>query len=145
MGDRFYTQMLNKLGQCPGHNGRKKRMAWTDEQKQEVIDAYLAANPTAENSTEIVAEIAEDTGQSVNGVRMILVKADVYVKKVPGTKAAAGAKSGTGGGRVSKAAAAEALTAAITDAGQEADEDIISKLTGKAAVYFTELLKAVTK
>jgi hypothetical protein len=32
------------------------------------------------------------------------------------------------------------LIAAITDAGKEVDEDVISKLTGKAAVYFTGLL-----
>ena len=137
MGDRFYNQQLNKLGVCPGRElGRKKRMAWTDEQREEAIAAYTAAEPTEENSMEIVAEIAEDMGQSVNGVRLILSKAGVYIKKTPGAAA-----SGTKTTRVSKAAAAAALTAAIQDAGKEVDEDIISKLTGKAAVYFTNLLK----
>lgn len=56
-------------------------MAWTDEQKEAAKQAYLDANPTAENSSEIVKEIAEDMQQSPNGVRMILIQAGVYVKK----------------------------------------------------------------
>ena len=56
-------------------------MAWTDEKKAEVIEAYEAANPTPENSMEIVAEIAEEHGESPNGVRMVLTKAGVYIKK----------------------------------------------------------------
>jgi len=70
---------------------------------------------------------------------MILTKAGVYVKKTPAT---GGAKNGgtSGTSRVSKAAAQETLIAAIQDAGKEVDEEIISKLTGKAAVYFTGLL-----
>ena len=58
-------------------------MAWTDEKKAEVIAAYEAANPTAENSMEVVKEIAEEFEESPNGVRMILTKAGVYVKKAP--------------------------------------------------------------
>jgi hypothetical protein len=71
---------------------------------------------------------------------MILTKAGVYVKKTPAAKASGGAS--TGGTRVSKQAAQDALTAAITDAGQEVDEDVVSKLTGKAAQYFTKVLTA---
>jgi len=140
MSDRFYQQQLDKLGTCPGFNGkRKRRMAWTEEQKAEVIEAYESANPTPENSMEIVEEIAEEFEQSVNGVRLILAKAGVYIKKAPATKS-----KGTGGTRVSKAASQEALAAAIKDAGQEVDDDIVSKLTGKAAVYFTEVITAVS-
>mgnify|MGYP000912332113 CR=1 FL=1 len=70
---------------------------------------------------------------------MILSKAEVYVKKAP---TASESKSGGNGGgaRVSKAAAIESLTSAITDMGAEVDEEILSKLTGKAAVYFTGIL-----
>jgi len=117
-------------------------MAWTDEKKAEVIEAYEAANPTPENSMEIVAEIAEEHSESPNGVRMVLTKAGVYVKKSPasgGTSKASGAATT----RVSKAAAIETLTAAISDAGQEVDEEIVSKLTGKAAVYFAGIIAAV--
>ena len=38
--------------------------------------------------------------------------------------------------RVNKAAAQKQLTEALVDSGIEIDEDIISKLTGKAAIYF---------
>ena len=116
-------------------------MAWTDEKKAEVIAAYEAQNPTPENSMEIVAEIADEFEESPNGVRMVLTKAGVYVKKAPATKAAS--SGSTGGGRVSKVAAIEALHMAINDAGQEVDEEIVSKLTGKAAMYFTAVITAV--
>ena len=118
-------------------------MAWTDEDKQAAIDAYTAEEPTPENSMEIVKMIADDMGQSPNGVRMILTKAGVYVKKAAASGSASGGSSSTGGTRVSKAAAQEALTAALTDAGVEIDEDIVSKLTGKAAQYFADAFAKV--
>ena len=113
-------------------------MAWTDEKKAEAIEAYQDADPTPETSMEIVKEIADDLGESPNGVRMILTKAGVYVKKTPAT--ANGGGTSSGGTRVSKQAAQDALIAAINDKGLSVDEDIISKLTGKAAQYFTGLL-----
>lgn len=117
-------------------------MAWTDEDKQAAIDAYVAEEPTPENSMEIVKMIADDMGQSPNGVRMILTKANVYVKKAAASSSSSSSGS-TGGTRVSKAAAQEALTAALTDAGVEIDEDIISKMTGKAAQYFADAFAKV--
>ena len=113
-------------------------MAWTDEKKAEAIEAYQDAEPTPETSMEIVKEIADDLEESPNGVRMILTKAGVYVKKTPAT--ANGGGTSSGGTRVSKQAAQDALIAAINDKGLSVDEDIISKLTGKAAQYFTGLL-----
>lgn len=117
---------------------------WTDEKKAEVIAAYEAAEPTPETSIEIVKQLAEEFDESPNGCRMILTKANVYVKKSP---AASGKSAGssTSSGRVSKAAAQEGLTAAIKDAGQDADEEIISKLTGKAAVFFTTVITNINK
>jgi predicted transcriptional regulator len=47
---------------------------------------------------EVVKEIADHLGESPNGVRMILTKAGVYVKKTPAAKSSGGS---TGGGRVS--------------------------------------------
>jgi hypothetical protein len=145
LGDRFYYQQIAALGTCPGGpiNKRKRKMAWTDEKKAEVIEAYEAANPTPENSMEIVAEIAEEHNESPNGVRMVLTKAGVYVKKAPASGGAKAGSTGGSGGRVSKAAAIESLTAAISDAGQEVDEEILSKLTGKAAMYFAGVISAV--
>lgn len=105
---------------------------------------YEKAEPTAENSIEIVQEIAEEVDKTPNGVRLILSKAGVYIKKTP---ASGTNSSGNGGGgtRVSKEEAQAGLKAAISDAGQEVDEDIISKLTGKAAVYLTKVISAVNK
>ena len=132
MGYLFYTRQLNRTG--------KRKMPWTDESKAEAVELYTQENPTPETSMEIVKDIADQLGESPNGVRMILTKAGVYVKKTPAAKSSGGS---TGGTRVSKQAAQDALVAAITDAGVEVDEDVVSKLTGKAAQYFTKVLTAV--
>jgi hypothetical protein len=119
-------------------------MAWDDDKKQAVIAAYEAAEPTAENSMEIVKELAEEYEESPNGVRMILTKAGVYIKKAPGATSGKAATASTGGGtRVSKASAVEALVKALNDAGQGVDEEIVDKLTGKAAQYFSAVINAV--
>ena len=129
MGDRFYFQQQQR---------GKRRMAWDDDKKAQAVEMYEAQEPTPETSMEIVKEIADELNESPNGVRMILTKAGVYVKKTPATGNGGGTSSG--GTRVSKQAAQDALTAAIDDKGLAVDEDIISKLTGKAAQYFTGLL-----
>ena len=151
MSDRFYMQMVTATGWAPGYRNtktieeyksrfgstkRRKNMSWTDEKKQEAIDMYVEQEPTPENSMEIVADIAEQLEESPNGVRMILTKAGVYVRKTPAAKSS----GGSGGGRVSVADAQSSLTDALNDAGQEVDSAIISKLTGKAAVYFTTVI-----
>jgi hypothetical protein len=115
--------------------------AWTDELKTQAIEKYTAAKPTGENSMDIVNEIADEMGMSPNGVRMILSKANVYVSKTPKEPSKASGAKAAGGARVSKEGAQEALKEAIEAAGKEADMEIISKLTGKAAVYFTGLFK----
>jgi len=144
VGERFYAQQLAYLGDCPGNKStkkhRKRKMAWTDEKKAEAVEMYENQDPTPETSMEVVKEIAEELDESPNGVRMILTKAGVYVKKTP-AKAATGGSGGTASTRVSKAAAIEGLTAAITDMGGNVDEEILGKLTGKAAMYFTTLLR----
>jgi hypothetical protein len=140
MGDRFYQQQLEKFGICIGFKGTKRRrkMAWDDEKKEQAVEMYTISEPTPETSMEIVKEIADELGESPNGVRMILTRAGVYVKKTPSSSSGS-----TGGGRVSKVDAQEALSAAISDAGQEVDDSIISKLTGKAAVYLTSIVNAL--
>lgn len=119
-------------------------MAWTDELKAQAIKMYQDGEPTPETSTELVKEIAEELDQSPNGVRMILNQAGVYVKKDAAADKPAGTKttgSGEGGKRVSKESQIAALHEAIKARGKEVDEDITSKLTGKAAAYFTSVLK----
>lgn len=120
-------------------------MAWTDETKQTAIDAYLAGNPTPENSTELVKQIAEDLEESPNGVRMILSQAKVYVKKEVGATATktTGTKTTATGDkapRVSKESQIAELRAAIEAKGASIDDDVLSKLTGKAAAYFVAVL-----
>lgn len=111
---------------------------WTDELRAQVVEDYLAAEPTAETSVEILAGIAEDIGKTVNGVRMILTKAGAYIKATP---AKAAKKEGTGGTRVSKQDSIDALVAVMESEDIEVDDTIVSKLTGKAAIYFTGVLK----
>jgi len=147
MGQRFYEQQLQALGECPGRpklkNKRKRKMAWDDDKKALAVKMYEDNDPCPVTSMEIVKGIADEIDESPNGVRMILTKPGVYIKKTPAAKASTG--TATGSTRVSKAAAQDALTAAITDAGQTVDEEIISKLTGKAAQYFTTLICACTE
>lgn len=120
-------------------------MAWTEEQRDQAIKAYKDANPTAANSTEIVKQIAEDMEQTSNGVRMILDKAGVYIKKEATTSAAAKttADGKAKAPRVSKEGQIQELKDAIVAAGGEADDEVLSKLTGKAAAYFTTVIAAV--
>ncbi len=115
-------------------------MAWTEESKAQAVEMYQEQEPTPETSMEIVKDIADELGESPNGVRMILTKAGVYVRKTPAAKSSG---ESTGGGRVSVADAQASLTSALSDAGQEVDEAIISKLTGKAAVYFKGVVEAL--
>jgi hypothetical protein len=115
-------------------------MAWDDEKKEAVVEAYKEAAPTPETSIEIVKEIAEEYEESPNGVRMILTKAGVYIRK---TAAAGTSSNGNASPRVSKADAQDELIAALTSAGQSVDEDIVSKLTGKAAKYFAGVISSV--
>jgi len=118
-------------------------MAWTDEDKKKVVEMYVDASPTPDSSTEIIKEIAEELEQSPNGVRMILVQAGVYVKKEAVT---AGTKTSTTEGaktpRVSKESQIAGLRAEIEKRGAEVDNDILYKLTGKAAAYFVTVLQS---
>jgi transposase-like protein len=119
---------------------------WTEELKQEIINAYKGADPTPENSAEIVKDLAEEHELSPNGVRQVLVQAGVYVKKdaaatsKPTGKPGKSSGDGEGSKRVSKESQLDSLRAAITAAGGTVDEDIVTKLTGKAAAYFATIL-----
>lgn len=115
---------------------------WTDELKASLVKQYEAESPTAETSMEIITALNgqdEFSDFTPAGMRMILVKQGVYVAKAP---AAAKSSSGGGGARVSKEASQQALADAISASGLEPDMGIISKLTGKAAVYLTTVLTA---
>lgn len=115
---------------------------WTPELKEQAIEAYKALNPTPATTSECVKAVAEQLGQSPNGVRMILVKAEAYVKAIAVPTKGTTEKATTTT-RVSKADSIADLVSAINDLGQEPDMDVIDKLTGKQAIYFTTILRSV--
>ena len=114
--------------------------------KASIKEAYLAGDPTPENTVEIVQQVADDFERSVNSVRMILMgmKDDegnsVYIKKEPPKTEAK-----KGGTRVNKADALDSLTKILESNDLEADEDIIKRMTGKAAMYFTDVIESLVK
>ncbi len=114
-------------------------MAWDDAKRAKVIKAYQDAKPTGETSIEIVKQLAEEVGETANGVRMVLSKAEVYVKK---EEKAGTTKTATTSTKVSKADTITTLKNTITKTGHSIDEEIISKLTGKQAAYFTAVILA---
>ncbi len=117
---------------------------WNDELKAKVIKMYQDADPTPETSTEIIKDIADEIEASPNGVRMVLIQANVYVKKDATASKTADKKTagGEGSKRVSKESAITELKEAIEAKGAPVDDDILSKLTGKAAVYLLSVIKA---
>lgn len=115
--------------------------AWSDEDKKKLCEQYMERNPTPENTQDILEELAEVWDKSVNSCRIILSKEGVYVSKAKAAKP--DAKAGDDKPkRVSKQDAIDALKATLESKGKEVDESIVDKLTGKAAVYFNDILSA---
>lgn len=113
---------------------------WTDELKAEVSEAYLELDPTPETTMDCVKQVADAFDKTVNGVRLILTKQGVYIRKDI-AKSSATASSENKPKRVNKAEAIHNLKKAIKAAGHDVDNDICDRLTGKAAVYITGLIK----
>lgn len=116
---------------------------WTPEKTAEVVEAYVAQEPTEETTADIVKALAEEYGKTPNAIRLMLSKAQVYVKQATKTaaKPSTAKKEGGGGTRVNKAEAHATLKNAIEAKGLEVDDEIIDKLTGKAAIYLAGLIK----
>ena len=113
---------------------------WTDELKAQVVEAYEAQDPTPENTMDIVKSLAEEFEKTPNGVRMVLTRAGVYIKKEVAKASTSTGTSGDKPKRVNKAEAIANLKEAIKKAGHDVDNDICDRLTGKAAVYITGLI-----
>ena len=116
---------------------------WTDDIKAELAEAYTEREPTPENTMEIIADLVEEYQEqyefiTVNGLRMILNNMKVYVKKADAPSS--NKSSGSSNPRVNKAEALAALKEVIADAGAEVNEDIIDRMTGKAANYFAQVI-----
>jgi hypothetical protein len=75
---------------------------------------------------------------------MILSQAGVYVKKEVATGTST-KKEGTASTRVSKADSIQSLKDTISAVGQEVDDEILDKLTGKQAVYLVGIIKSLAK
>lgn len=109
----------------------------TPELKEEIILEYkarmgeIAEEERPNHTLAVVADLASEYGLSVNGVRMLLMKANVYIKKSEKPKSAPSDKPK----RMSKEGAHTALKDAIEAGGAEADMEIITKLSGVAAQY----------
>jgi hypothetical protein len=117
-------------------------MAWDDAKRSKAIKMYTEAEPTPDTSIEIIKDIAEKLEETPNGVRMILTKAEVYIKKETSTS---GAKSTEKTTRVSKADSIAELKNAIEAGGLQADVELLDKLTGKQAVYLATIIKTLLK
>ena len=115
---------------------------WSDEDKAKLVADYKAKNPTPETSAEIVSELADELGVTVNGARAILVREKVYVNKTPGSSKSS---NSSGEKKESKADSLKRLNTVIESQGLEPDEDIIGRLTGKAAAYFADVITKATE
>ena len=119
-------------------------MSDNDNVKQAIVDAYLEQDPTPETSMNIVNQLAEEHGKSPNSFRMLLSGAGVYVKKTTSTtKGSSDKTDGDKPTRKSKETSLNELKEAIKKRGQDVNEEIISKLTGKAADYFTSVISSI--
>jgi uncharacterized membrane-anchored protein len=105
--------------------------------EQNIVELYESQQPTGKNTYECVKEVAYITKLSPNYIRRVLQEAGVYVvkEKPKETKVEETKKK-----RLSKAEAHQMLINVVSDAGSEIDEEIVSKMTGKAAAYFAELI-----
>ena len=117
----------------------------TPELKEEIILEYkarMAEFPEEERpdkTMDIVKELSNEYGLSVNGVRMLLMKASVYIKKAEKAKVTASDKPK----RMSKEAAHAALKDAIEAGGVEANMEVITKLSGVAAQYLASTIISI--
>lgn len=118
----------------------------TPELRESVVQAYVEAineydeAERAKVTMEVVNGIATEFGLTPNGTRVILTNAGVYITKKLEPKAAS-ATGGTGA-RVNKEGAHKALTAALEAIGvEDVDQEVVSKLTGKAAQYLATCIQ----
>lgn len=118
-------------------------MAWDEVKKAKAVEMYLEAEPTPTTSVQIVKDIADELGETANGVRMIISKAGKYIKSEVVSTAAAGKTDKPATPKVGKQDKIDALSRAIAAAGMTPDTDILDKLTGKAADYFLSVLTSL--
>ena len=117
---------------------------WTDELRAQVVEAYESHDPTPENTTDILIKVAEEFEKTPHGVRAILSAAGSYVKKTPASNTSSGNSSNSEKPkRVSKQDSIDALNALLESQAIEVDDSITSKMTGKAAIWFADVIKQI--
>lgn len=113
---------------------------WEDEEfKEKLKQAYLDHEPTPETSQEIIADLGQEFLVSPNSIRVFLTKEGIYAKKEQTVKSET--KEGSTTKRVSKGATITQLKELIESKNKPVDNEILDKLTGKAAQYFISILE----
>jgi len=104
---------------------------------EELVVSYQDADPKPETTAAIVRGLAEDYGLEVNQVKLLLKKEGVLVA----AKIVSAPTKSDKPPRRLKVDCHNDLKAAIRAVGKDVDEDTIGRLTGKAADYFTGVIK----
>lgn len=119
---------------------------WTPELKAEAISQYVERineflpEDRPSHTLEVIAELAAEYNFTKNSMRGVIQQSEHYVKaakKVAATSEKPASK------RPNKAQAMAELKAAIVDGGAEVNEELIEKLTGIEAVYFTQVIRQI--
>lgn len=119
---------------------------WTPELKAEAISQYVERineylpEDQPAHTLEVIAELAASYGFTKNSMRGVIQQSEHYVKaakKVTATSEKPASK------RPNKAQALAELKAAIVDGGAEVNDELIEKLTGIEAVYFTQVIRHI--
>ena len=119
---------------------------WTPELKAEAISQYVERineylpEDQPSHTLEVIAELAASYGFTKNSMRGVIQQSEHYVKaakKVAATSEKPASK------RPNKAQAMAELKAAIVDGGAEVNDELIEKLTGIEAVYFTQVIRQI--
>ena len=119
---------------------------WTPELKAEAISQYVERineylpEDQPAHTLEVIAELAALYGFTKNSMRGVIQQSEHYVKAA---KKAPAASEKPASKRPNKAQAMAELKAAIVDGGAEVNEELIEKLTGIEAVYFTQVIRQI--
>lgn len=118
---------------------------WTPELKAEAIAQYVERiaeflpEDQPLHTLDVVAELATEYGFTKNSMRGVIQQSEHYVraakKEVVSDKPASK--------RPNKAQALAELKSAISDGNAEVNEEILGKLTGLEAVYFTSVIRTI--
>ena len=119
---------------------------WTPELKAEAISQYVERineylpEDQPAHTLEVIAELAAAYGFTKNSMRGVIQQSEHYVKAA---KKAPAASEKPASKRPNKTQALADLNAAIADGGAEVNEELIEKLTGIEAVYFTQVIRHI--